>query len=284
MRNDVLEQISHSMKSFTKTQKKVASYIILNSMEAAFSTIGQIANSVETSTTTIVRFCIHLGFSGYAEFQRNLQNELKNRTAPSTKLKINLRFDGKDNFIKEIVNQQMENCDTTFNNLNNEMVFKTGELLQKAHRIYIFGLRTSYSIASFLNFNLNRIFNNCELINPADGSFFERITRISSNDVLITISMPRYVTDVVKVAKLAKTRGSTIVAITDDYTSPLSDYSDILFKAECKSSDFHNSVFSAMLIAEILIGICTKQNTQMVMDNLTDTETILRDFNVHVKK
>ena len=62
-----------------------------------------------------------------------------------------------------------------------------------AKRIYIIGVRSSATLAGFLNYNLRMVFNNVRLIETTSGSeLFEQIMDIGTGDVMIAISFPRY--------------------------------------------------------------------------------------------
>ena len=69
---------------------------------------------------------------------------------------------------------------------------------------------------------LTHIFDNVHLINTTSTSeMFEQLFRISSDDVLIPISFPRYSQRTLKAAKYARNKGADVIAITDCAASPL---------------------------------------------------------------
>ncbi|MDF2523294.1 MAG: MurR/RpiR family transcriptional regulator [Clostridiales bacterium] len=285
MQRDLLKTIEQKISFLTKSQKKVADYIIKNPMQAAFSTVDQLAHSVGTSTTTIVRLALFLGFSGYAEFQKDLQELLKSRTGPSTKLEVSFKdANVKSNVLKGIAQQQSENFNRTFDNLSDGLVFKTEKMLSEANHIYVAGFRSCFSVAHYLCYNLNRIFGNCDLMAAEGGEVPEKVHRVTAKDVVIVISLPRYIKEIVAISEVAKSRNASIIAITDGFLSPLAEKADALYSVECKSSDFHNSISSAMLVAEVLIGVCTMKNPQRVKQQLYETEQVLQTFNVHVNR
>lgn len=280
---DVLESLEQRGHELTKSQRKVATYILKNPMDVAFSTIDQLAHKVGTSTTTIVRLALFLGFTGYAEFQSEIKDLLKNRMEPSVKLDLNIGEGGdQDGALKDILRQQLANLNTTFNNIPGKQVAEAAEALAKAGTIYTIGYRSCFSVAHYLYYNLNRIFGRCTLLASSGGDVYEKIFEIGKNDVLIAISMPRYIQDVVTTVEIARERGAFVVAITDGYLSPIAEHADMVFPVECKSSDFHNSVFSAFLVAELLISVCSMGNSSQARQNLRNAEAILRRFDVHV--
>lgn len=280
---DVLESLEQRRHELTKSQRKVAGYILKNPMDVAFSTIDRLAHKVGTSTTTIVRLALFLGFSGYAEFQNELKNLLKNRMEPSVKLDLNIGDGGEqDGAVKEILDQQLANLNTTFNNIPGRQVTEAAGALAKAGVIYTIGYRSCFSVAHYLYYNLNRIFGRCTLLASPGGDVYEKVFEIGKEDVVVAISMPRYIKDVLRTVEIARERGAFVIAITDSPLSPLAEHADIVFPVECKSPDFHNSVFAAFLVAELLISVCTMANPDQARQNLRNAEAVLRRFDVHM--
>lgn len=66
----LLSKINKQYQSFSKGQKKLASYIKENYDKAAFMTAAKLGETVGVSESTVVRFAIFLGYKGYPEFQR----------------------------------------------------------------------------------------------------------------------------------------------------------------------------------------------------------------------
>lgn len=285
MQKDILLELEKNIGNMTKSQRKVADYIVKNPMQAAFSTVDQLALSVGTSTTTIVRMALYFNYSGYAEFQKDLQDNIKKMMSPSTKLEKNIKnYYSKDSILSEIVDIQMENFNNTLLNFNEEMIAKAERLISEANHIYIAGKRSCYGVAHYLSYNLNRIFGNCDLLSDEGGELPDKVQRIKEGDVLIVLTLPRYVKQVVSIAKIAKEKKAKIIAITESYISPLVTYSDIFFRLETKSLDFHNSLISAIIIAEVLISAIAINNTESTRRILSETEEILRELDVHINK
>ena len=60
-----------------KLQKKVADYIRANFGELAFITLDQVARQADVSTATVIRFAQAMGYSGYADMQRDIINAVR---------------------------------------------------------------------------------------------------------------------------------------------------------------------------------------------------------------
>lgn len=62
---DLMAIIHNKFPKLSKGQKLISEYILKNYDKAAFMTAAKLGNSVGVSESTVVRFAIELGFSGY---------------------------------------------------------------------------------------------------------------------------------------------------------------------------------------------------------------------------
>ena len=59
--------------TFSKGQRRIASYITESYDKAAFMTASRLGTMVGVSESTVVRFAVELGYDGYPEMQKALQ-------------------------------------------------------------------------------------------------------------------------------------------------------------------------------------------------------------------
>lgn len=279
-----LQNIEQKLSSLTKRQGKVASFILDRPIDAAFSTIEELATRMCVSTTTIVRLANSLGYPTYSDFQRNLQDFIIRLSSPALKYEINISsLTEGDGLINKIVALQINNIKSAVNNINESTIDHAVAILKKASKIRVSGSRSSFSVAHFLAFTLKRVMLNVEFV-PLDDFAAESLIGMGHDDVFISISMPRYIKKAVDLARYAKAKGITVLSITDTMESPLAKFSDIVFACESKSLDFHNSMCSSMVISEILItALFASLDANEIKDKLEEAETILSIMNVHYK-
>ena len=84
MNQDILALIQENGHTFSKGQKKIASYILESYDKAAFMTASRLGKKVGVSESTVVRFAAELGFEGYPDMQRSLQKMIRSRSEEHT--------------------------------------------------------------------------------------------------------------------------------------------------------------------------------------------------------
>lgn len=284
MNPNVLQQLEKHVPTLTDSQRKVADYILKNTVEVAFLTIDQLSLVVGTSTSTIMRLAFSLGYSGYANFQKDLQELLRNRVAPSMRMQAATKGLVRDDLFTRCAENQINNIRSTVDMLTEDVLNNVLEAVLSASTNYIVGVRTSYSIAHYLYQGLNRLLRNCDLLTLGTGDLPERTLKIGPNDVVLAITLPRYQEITVKVARLAKERGAKIISITDGYSSPLAPYSDILLPFSFGSLAFHNSIFGALSIVDYIFTAIAIKQPEVTRNRLLEEEEIFNDWGLLVTK
>lgn len=274
--DSIIRKIEDAVSGMTKSQKLVAEYILNDPMQAAMSTIDQIAHTVGVSTATVVRFSTELGFSGYTDFQNNLQTFMRDKSRPSSKLSARFESSGDGRSVTaQIAKLEVDNIQRSFEGLDEAVLNEISDLILSANHLHTFGSRSSYSVASYLGYNLNRMLENGCSVNNSTGSIPETIRNLSSGDVVFVITLARYCKSAIEFAALAKKRGATVIALTDSIVSPLAEHSDYTLVGRPTAVGFHNSVTSLCFLVDAILGICCSKAPDRVRKNLQATEEIL---------
>ena len=193
MKNFVLSKIDLTDKKLSKGHKKLVNYITENYDKAAFMTASKLGETVGVSESTVVRFATEIGFKGYPELQKELQRMIKSKLTAVQRMEVSSNLIGEQDAIKKVLNGDIELIRKTLDSVSNTEFAKAVDTINNAKRIYILGVRSSASLASFLYFYLNPVFENVVLVDTASASeMFEQMFRIGENDVCVAISFPRY--------------------------------------------------------------------------------------------
>lgn len=280
MENPILK-LKEKVSELTETQRKVADYIIKNPLDVAFLTVDQLAGIVGTSTTTIMRLTFSLGYSGYTEFQKGLQEILRNRAAPQTRLEVNLKDLNQSDLWIRCAENQLQNIQSTVEMIPAETLDKTLEMIVSAERIFCTSVRSGLPVAQYLTFGLNRLLGNCDLIVADLSDWADKGADLTSSDLIIAASFPRYARRVVEFVMTAKEKNAQVISITDSYSSPLVKYSDLILPCSSSSIAFHNSAISSMFVADYLISAVAIKYQEKVKHRLDEVNSILTKINYH---
>lgn len=265
MQNSLIADIESKMPGFSKSQKYLAGFIIEHYEKAAFMTAAKLGAAVNVSESTVVRFAIEMGFEGYPEMQKALQNYSKNRLTSVQRLDIANDRLGGGNLIKNVFTQDMERLRVTLENISEENFNAAVDRIFEAEKIYIFGAMSSSVLSRFLYNYFSLVFDNVIYVEPINTSgILQQLIRVGSRDVMISLSFPRYSKNTLNATAYAKKCGANIIAITDSQTSPLAEYADELLLAKSDMVSFADSLVAPLsLINALLVAVGMRCRPQL---------------------
>ncbi|HCU32829.1 MAG TPA: N-acetylmannosamine kinase [Ruminococcaceae bacterium] len=284
MSRDLIHSITQQMPGFSKGQKLIAQYILAHYDKAAFMTAAKLGMTVGVSESTVVRFASELGFDGYPQLQRALQELIRNRLTSVQRMEVTSDQLGDGNILHKVLNLDIEKIRRTMEKASVEDFEQAVDAIVSAKNIYILGVRSASALSGFMSFYFNQIFENVRPINTTSASeMFEQIMRIKEGDVFIGITFPRYSQRTTNAAKFAKQNGAKVIAITDSDLSPIAEAADHLLLARSDMASFVDSLVAPLSMINALIvaiGIRKKDEISSTYERL---EQIWDEYNVYEK-
>ncbi|MBE7030941.1 MAG: MurR/RpiR family transcriptional regulator [Ruminococcaceae bacterium] len=279
---DLIEKIKGAMPGFSKSQKRIASYIMEHYDKAAFMTAAKLGKVTEVSESTVVRFAVELGFDGYPRFQKALQELIRNKLTSVQRMEITTSKMGEQDILRTVLLSDAEKLRSTLDEVDKEAFAGAVEAIAGAKRIYILGARSCYALASFLSFYLNLIFPNVKMVsNSAATETFEQMFRAGEGDVVIGISFPRYSRRTVNALAYAAGQGAKVIAITDSARSPITGNAAHTLVARSDMSSFVDSLVAPLSIINALIVALVMRNKDEVAETFGRLEHIWEEYQVY---
>ena len=249
----LISHIQSQYPRFSKGQKLIAQYILKNYDKVAFMTACKLGETVGVSESTVVRFANALGYSGYPKLQDALQELIKNKLTTVQRVDMVKEFNDDSAILKKIVKSDIDNIKDTLDEIDEKAFEEASNRILKARRIYILGMRSSFTIAQYLGFYLGIILDSVHVIRTDMGDAFEQVVKINEDDVLIAISFPRYSTKSYQIVSYAKEKGAHIISLTDSLFAPVASLTDNLLLVKSNMVSFVDSLVPALSIANALI-------------------------------
>ena len=282
---DIILYLKQNLQSFSKRQKIIASYLIENYDKAAYMTAASLGTEVGVSESTVVRFAAELGFSGYPMMQKCLRQHTMTQSTAVKRMEIASRQLDKTNILDAVLRSDIRMIDKTLSDLDRTQFESCVEAILSAKNIYITGMRSAASLASFADYYFRFMFDNTKLIKAADpADMFEQVLRVGKGDVIIGMSFPRYSKNIIKLLEYANNRGATVIGITDSINSPISKISTYCLMARSDMNSFVDSLVAPFSVVNALIvalGMKKKEEVQNTFENL---ESIWDEYEVYDKE
>lgn len=279
----LISHIQSQYTRFSKGQKLIAQYILKNYDKVAFMTACKLGETVGVSESTVVRFANALGYSGYPKLQDALQELIKNKLTTVQRVDMIKEFNDDSAILKKIVKSDIDNIKDTLDEIDEKAFEEAANRILKAKRIYILGMRSSFTIAQYLGFYLGIILDSVHVIRTDMGDAFEQVVKINEDDVLIAVSFPRYSKKSYQIVSYAKEKGAHIVSLTDSLFAPVASLTDNLLLVKSNMASFVDSLVPALSIANALIVSVGMKEKEDIKQHFDDLEAIWEKYSVYDK-
>lgn len=279
----LISHIQSQYTRFSKGQKLIAQYILKNYDKVAFMTACKLGETVGVSESTVVRFANALGYSGYPKLQDALQELIKNKLTTVQRVDMIKEFNDDSAILKKIVKSDIDNIKDTLDEIDEKAFEEASNRILKAKRIYIVGMRSSFTIAQYLGFYLGIILDSVHVIRTDMGDAFEQVVKINEDDVLIAVSFPRYSKKSYQIVSYAKEKGAHIVSLTDSPFAPVASFTDNLLLVKSNMASFVDSLVPALSIANALIVSVGMKEKEDIKQHFDDLEAIWEKYSVYDK-
>ena len=282
---DILTYIQENMSTFSKGQKLIANYILQSYDKAAFMTASKLGKTVNVSESTVVRFAAELGFDGYPSMQKTLQEMIRNKLTSIQRVEVSNERIGNQDIMTMVMQSDIEKIRMTLDETDRSSFNEAVSAIANAEKIYILGVRSASVLADFISFYFRFMFDNMVSVDTTSISeVFEQILHISSDDVFIGLSFPRYSKRTVKAMQFAKDRGAKVIAITDSKVSPLTKMADVALLAKSDMASFVDSLVAPLSLVNALIVAVSREKSVELETSLNGLEQIWEEYEVYEKQ
>ena len=220
-----LNALMKMLEKSSAADRRIIQYIIDNPM--LIPSLGVEALSVRTNTSysTISRFCKKMGFDGFKDLKQQLLTDIEDDYGQYSNEYIDnyrdfqrIKREMNDLYFKILKDSQK--------NLQEDVFIKAAAAIIEASEVYIIGQGTSSVIALYAY--LKFLPNNRMCANDSDATVIKtKCSMLKKGSLLFAVSSSGRTKSIVDAAALAKKTGATVISLTDYYTCPLSNISDI---------------------------------------------------------
>ncbi len=285
MAGDIFSLMQDSSRKFSKGQRAIHDYIRQSYDKAAFMTAAKLGKTVGVSESTVVRFAVELGFDGYPAMQKAMQEMVLNRLTSVQRMEVAARSLADHDLLSTVIHSDMDKLRRTLDTVSREDFTAAVDAILQAKSIYILGVRSAAPLASFLGYYLNYMFPNVHIVTTSGAAeMFEKIVGITSDDVVVAFSFPRYSSATAKGAQYARATGARVIGVTDAQDSPLGQNCDHVLLAKSDMLSLADSLVAPMSIVNALIVALSARREKEVSATFHNLERIWDEYKVYEKK
>ena len=249
------ERLRNQFNEFKPAELKIARYLLADYPMSGLVSITELSASCEVSTPTVMRTLKRIGFTSFVSFQKALKKELSDTLADPI-AKHNRWASGAPQ--EHILNQRAEsvltNLRETMNHISYQTFNQVVELLANEDlALHLVGGRITHAFSDYLGTHLEVMRKHVFKMPGAVSLWSHHLLDMEKGDVLVIFDVRRYETDLLNIAKLSAMKGVKVVLFTDQWMSPIANYSDFSFPAYVEAPSGWDSGVATLFILEALI-------------------------------
>ncbi|MGC9347907.1 MAG: MurR/RpiR family transcriptional regulator [Anaerolineae bacterium] len=250
------ERIREYYEALTPGFRKLADFIMQNTLDAAFLTASELARRVGVDPATVVRFSQEIGYSGYRELSREIKRYVRDQvTASYREAKEAKTEEDIINVIFDNTEQQLQHFRTT----EIPALAKATQMLKEASRVWITGEFTSFDLAAYLSRSLDPTLGMpSRYFHPSISETAAALAQMKEGELVLALVFGVPGVDTGYALRLAKERGLKTVCITNSGTVLPAREAEVTIIVPTKSpiavASFNLSLMIVGVIWESIVG------------------------------
>ncbi|HLR12482.1 MAG TPA: MurR/RpiR family transcriptional regulator [Burkholderiaceae bacterium] len=285
---NLLEKIENHTNRLTSKDRVLADHLVQHYPQGLLESATQIANKLNISASTVVRFFAKLGYASFNDVQREARMDIASKLAsPSQRAHLAASMGGSsDSALDQAIAWDKQNIDTMRAQMDDAAFNQIVDLITRPTRgtIYIIAAKNSQAVALYLSTHLNMCAPDIRLLDTSDATLADNLLWATSNDILLAFSIRRYSKMVLRAVQHFHGIGATVVGFTDSPTSPVQEYVDHPITIFTRSDSPFDSYTSVFCLCNALISAVASKHRKETETILRQAEDIWRHFDVFVKK
>lgn len=273
----LMETVKGALGEMTRSERQVAAYYFGHAGDFAFFTLDKMADAVETSTTSVLRFCRRLGFAGYKDFQQAVRQELHRQPDLLDKLQ---RTQSSDDLLNKTLGQNIACIQNTFAAIGYDRLVDTVRLLSNARRVYTFGMKESYALAHYAYTRFSAVRSEVHLLGAGMNGEVETLLDVTAEDVCLVYLFHRYTRQTLSVLETLKKQGVPVVLVTAAPYDQVEDYVKVLLPCSVDAGGIKNTAVAPVCLADYLCNALAVEKGDAAAKRMQQLEKLYKEQDV----
>lgn len=272
--------INKELPSMTKSEYKVAAYLLNSPSEAAFATLEELAERIGTSTTSVIRFCRRLGHHGYKELQLSVRAELKSQPSLPDKFARTVSLSGTDTLLSRILSSVRACLDATFGEVSEKTLSAAVEKLACAERVFLFGMKESFALAHYAYTRLLSVRPGASILSAGLNGEIEELLSLREGDVVVVFLFHRYTDAALRVLDFLRERGIDVILVTAPPCSDSVISGTLPIICRTDIGGIKNSAVAPIAVTDYICNAVALELGESALEYMKSSENLFERFDV----
>ena len=275
---DLIEIIKSNNDKMTRSERAVGAYFLENPTQFAFETLDSIAEKINTSTTSVLRFCRKCGFDGYKALQEKIREEFSYKMTLPDKFILSGSDGTQDSKYPSCVKRAVRCIEESFDGLTDKRLSLAAEKIVSAKRVFCFGLKESYALAHYAYTRFLTVRNNVFILSAGERGEIESLLSLEQGDVCVFFLFHRYTKQSPEILKVLSERGIEVILITSPPYGEVEGFATVLLPCHVDVGGIKNSYAAPVCIADCLCNMAATKGDARVLEYMKASEELFKNF------
>lgn len=281
----IRDRILTEFDTLSPKQRALARFLLDNEAAPAFHSAGDIAAEVGISSATVVRFARALGYEGYTDLQEAVRATLPPYRTVAERMaeRVANGHDGYD-LPAQVTEVGVRTVRATMAGISQEELDRVVEALLAAEQIKIFGSGLSSAAAMLVEYHLVMLGLSARaFLNEGVGQVLH-LAHVTSRDLVIVVSIWRYIRSTLEAVQVASAVGATCVAITDSPVAEVAGPADHVLIADTEGPAHSRSLSGIVALVDLIAAAIAGRRPEASMAAIERIEELYRKNDMLLKE
>lgn len=228
--DDVFSVIVQCYNNLTKSETKVADYVLRHKHTIATQSISELADACDVSEATISRFCHSIACSSFNDFKLSIVHSNSSAEHKGLEMDLYSTLEPTDSVAqkcRKLCSVSMEALQQTLHDLDVEAISQAVEIFSQANSVYCFGQGNSSIVAEDTWGRFSTVSTKFHYISNAHLQA-NTAQLLGEGDVVLYFSFSGAVRELREVGEILKNSKAKLILVTRFSNSPGAQYADLL--------------------------------------------------------
>ncbi|MED1202844.1 MurR/RpiR family transcriptional regulator [Heyndrickxia acidicola] len=242
----LLNRIEKNLDNLSEAERKIGEYVLGHPELVPSMTTRELSVKSGVSEASIVRFCKSIGIQSFKTFKLELVKEITRTEPDITDFSILQKKDTPYDLFQKVTYVNKSAINSTLASLDRKELVAAIDVLKYAKRVIFHGVGGSATAAYDGHYKFTKL--GYHTVMAHDFHYLlSLIPHLTKEDVFIAVSTSGKTKDVLELAQFSKSKGATVIAITNIDSSPLYKAANIRLCTPVVEQDFRIGSISSRI-------------------------------------
>lgn len=254
-RGSLLRSLQDGFEGFSHARQAIARYLIDHLADAPVLSAQDLAKRTGTTSSTVVRFAQHLGFSGFPEMMKAAWEEHRLLAAPpGAAIEGQLHLPVDDDFSGRAVRMDVNILERTMSRNRADGFLEIISLLEDCEAIYLAGMFEAELVVSYMRYYMSIMGLPVTAVTDCSEESVAGLVDMDEKSALIAVGFGTAHQFILRLIKSARERGAATIGISENELSEVSKLSDHNLFCQLDTTSFAPSLVGAFSMGNAIVS------------------------------